>query len=439
MNANPNKEKQISDQKPVYQPDTDTLAVAHDRAEHLRKAVYQHKPASRAGFSERLFTWMFKGLVYPQIWEDPDVDMQALQLNEQSRLIAIASGGCNVLSYLTQNPKQILAVDLNTAHIALTRLKLKAAEKLPNYETFYRFFGEADEKANLRAYERFLANEIDAPTRKYWEGRDRLFRKRITLFSRDLYHHGLLGYFIGVAHFTAKLYGINPADITKTKTIEEQRSFFEGSLAPLFDKRLIRWVTSKKSSLFGLGIPPAQYDALAGGGDMSVVLKQRLEKLACHFSMTENYFAWQAFGRGYAPNAGEGSTSTGRAGPLPPYLQARHFNDIKERAPRVSVTNISMTEKLAREADQSMDAYVLLDAQDWMTDLQLNELWAQITRTAKSGARVIFRTADEPTLLPGRVVDEILAQWHYEEEKSLTLNAQDRSAIYGGFHLYIKK
>jgi len=408
--------------------------VAKDRAEHLRKAVYQHKAVSRAGISERLFTWLFKGLVYPQIWEDPDVDMQALKLGPHARLITIASGGCNVLSYLTQAPKEIIAVDLNTAHIALTRLKLKAAEKLPNYETFYRFFGAADETTNVRTYERFLQTEIDVATKAYWEGRDRLCRKRITVFSRDLYRHGLLGYFIGAVHFVAKFYGIDPSDITKAKTIEEQRSFFEGSLAQLFDKRLVRWVTSKKSSLFGLGIPPAQYDALAGGGDMSLVLKQRLEKLACHFSMTENYFAWQAFARGYAPN----HAIMDNTGPLPPYLQAQHFDAIKHRAGRVSVIHTSVTEKLKSENDESMDAYVLLDAQDWMSDLQLNELWSEITRTAKPGARVIFRTADEPSLLPGRVPEEILNRWTYEEEQSYALNRQDRSAIYGGFHLYVK-
>lgn len=416
--------------------------AAKDRLKHLRKAVYRHRAITRAGFSERIFTFLFKGLVYPQIWEDPDVDMQALALTPQSRLIAIASGGCNILSYLTQDPKEVLAVDLNTAHIALTRLKLKAAERFPNYETFYRFFGEADEKANLRAYERFLRNEIDTPTRAYWEGRDRSFRRRITLFSRDLYRHGLLGYFIGAVHLVARLYGINPADITKAKTLEEQRSFFEGSLAPLFDKRLVRWATSKKSSLFGLGIPPAQYDALAEGGDISTILKQRLEKLACHFPLAENYFAWQAFGRGYAPHAhieNDRPGSPGRAAPLPPYLQARHFDSIKARANRVSVTNKSITEKLEEEAGESMDAYVLLDAQDWMTDTQLNALWDEITRTAKPGARVIFRTADVPSLLPGRVRDETLGRWHYEQERSLALNARDRSSIYGGFHLYTKK
>ncbi|MBD8877915.1 DUF3419 family protein [Roseibium polysiphoniae] len=405
----------------------------------LKNAVHRSSATSKEGFLERLFTFAFKGLVYPQIWEDPDVDMQALKLTPESRMVAIASGGCNVMSYLTANPAEITAVDLNRAHVALGRLKLLAAKRLPNYDTFYRFFGEADEKANIATYERFLREELDAESRSYWEGRDIAGwgRKRITLFSRDLYHHGLLGYCIGVGHFVAKLYGIDPRHMVRARSIDEQRSFFDTALAPLFDKRLVRWATSKKMSLYGLGIPPAQYEALVSAsaeGDMSSVLRQRLEKLACDFSINDNYFAWQAFSRGYAPQEGE---STGDAGPLPPYLKREHFEAIKTRSNRVRVLNRNFTEHLQGEAEDSLDAYVLLDAQDWMTDAQLNALWSEITRTARPGARVIFRTAAEPTLLPGRVEDETLDRWSYREEESLRLGQQDRSSIYGGFHLYV--
>nr|WP_319386140.1 DUF3419 family protein [uncultured Roseibium sp.] len=413
-----------------------TLTASKKR---LNSAVHRSDATSREGILERLFTFAFKGLVYPQIWEDPDVDMKALRLTPDSRMIAIASGGCNVMSYLTANPAEITAVDLNRAHVALGRLKLAAARHFPNYETFYRFFGEADEKANVAAYNRFLKDNLDAETIAYWEGRDiaNWGRKRITLFSRDLYHHGLLGYCIGAGHLVAKLYGIDPKHMVKTRSLEEQRTFFDSALAPLFDKRLVRWATSKKMSLYGLGIPPAQYDALVSAnaeGDMSAVLKDRLEKLACDFSMKDNYFAWQAFGRGYAPQAGE---SSGEAGPLPPYLKRAHFEDIRDRAGRVRVLNRNFTEHLQSASNDSLDAYVLLDAQDWMTDTQLNALWSEITRTARPGARVVFRTAAAPTLLPGRVADETQDCWTYEEEESLELGRQDRSSIYGGFHLYV--
>ena len=401
-----------------------------DATKHTGKLI--KKAQSGDGFAEKMFTWMFKGLVYPQIWEDPEVDMEALKIGPETRMITITSGGCNMLSYLTRDPRQIIAVDLNTAHIALSKLKLEGARHLPNHATFYRFFGEADEKANLAAYKRFLKGKIAKDVEDYWEARDLLLRKRITLFSRDLYQHGLLGYFIWAGHLIAKAYGVNLQHLTQTNSRTEQRSYFEKHLAPLFDKRLVRWMTSKKLSLYGLGIPPAQYEALAsaGNGSMSEVLKQRLENLACNFDLSENYFAWQAFGKRYGG---------GPSGPLPPYLQEDHFNTIRERVDRVSVENASFTERLKSEADGSLNGYVLLDAQDWMNDEQLNEIWAEITRTAAPGARVIFRTAAEPTILPGRVADDILGQWEYKEKQSADFHARDRSAIYGGFHLYVKK
>ena len=202
-----------------------TLQASKSR---LKNAVHRSNATSREGILERLFTFAFKGLVYPQIWEDPDVDMEALQLTPQSRMVTIASGGCNVMSYLTADPAEITAVDLNRAHVALGRLKLLAVQRLPNYETFYRFFGEADEKANIAAYKRFLRDALDDESRAYWEGRDVAGwgRKRITLFSRDLYHHGLLGYFIGAGHFVAKLYGIDPKDMVKARIPRRTAQFF---------------------------------------------------------------------------------------------------------------------------------------------------------------------------------------------------------------------
>ncbi|WP_208999220.1 DUF3419 family protein [Roseibium sediminis] len=413
-----------------------TLAASKAR---LNGAVHRSSATSREGMLERLFTFAFKGLVYPQIWEDPEVDLQALKLTPQSRMVTIASGGCNVMSYLTANPAQITAVDLNRAHVALGRLKLAAAQRLPTYDTFYRFFGKADEKANIAAYKRFLKDALDEDTRAYWEGRGLggMGRKRITLFARNLYRHGLLGNYIGLGHLVARLYGIDPSHMVQARSMEEQRSFFDTALAPLFDKRLIRWATSKKMSLYGLGIPPAQYDALVTASterDMSAVLRRRLEKLSCDFSLQDNYFAWQAFSRTYAP-----ATSTGDkdAGPLPPYLKREHFETIRARAGRVRVLNRNFTEHLQGEPANSLDAYVLLDAKDWMTDRQLNALWSEITRTARPGARVIFRTAAEPTLLPGRLTESVLSRWTYEEAESLRLGLQDRSSIYGGFHLYV--
>ena len=407
--------------------------MVYPRAEsdlRLKDAVRRHRALSREGLLERLFERLFRGLVYTQIWEDPEVDLEALALAPDSHVVAIASGGCNVLSYLTGNPARVTAVDLSGAHVALNRLKLVAASRLPSWQAYYRFFGAADDEANLDAYDRLIAPHLDSQSRHYWEGRSlqQLGRRRISIFARNAYAHGVLGSFIGLAHAICRAYGVDLRELLSARTLEEQRVFFETALAPLFDKRAVRWATANRLSLYGLGIPPAQYAALAGDGDMRHVLRARLERLACGFSLDDNYFAWQAFGRAYAENA---------SGPLPPYLRREHFDTLRARVDRVEVLNRSVTEYLAGCADASRDRYILLDAQDWMTDAQLNALWAEITRTARPGARVIFRTAAEPSLLPGRVDKALLERWRYEARQSHALTARDRSAIYGGFHLYI--
>ncbi|EKF20782.1 DUF3419 family protein [Nitratireductor pacificus] len=405
------------------------IALSGKRA--IGRAVYQNRALSKAGLSERLFALLFSGLVYPQIWEDPDVDMAAMELDETHRIVTIASGGCNVLAYLTRQPAKIDAVDLNTAHVALNRLKLTAFSALPSHADLLRFFGVSGNRSNAEAYRRFIAPRLDAQSRRYWEKRGPLGRARIEAFNGNFYKKGLLGFFIATSHAVARFYGVNPADIMKARSMREQRVFFEDHLRPLFDRSLVRWATSRKASLFGLGIPPAQYDSLitAGNGTMADVLSSRLEKLACHFPLRENYFAWQAFARHY-PSPDEAT--------LPAYLERKNFATLKAAADRVAVHHVNLVDLLRAKPAHSVDRYVLLDAQDWMNDDQLNTLWSEITRTAAPGARVIFRTAAAPSLLPGRVSRALLDQWRYEKIRSRELSASDRSAIYGGFHLYVK-
>ncbi|MDX2197435.1 MAG: DUF3419 family protein, partial [Phycisphaerae bacterium] len=104
----------------------------------------------------------------------------------------------------------------------------------------------------------------------------------------------------------------------------------------------------------------------------------------------------------------------------------------------ITVVHASFTEHLASQPEASCDGFVLLDAQDWMTDEQLTDLWTEIARTATQGGRVIFRTAGEKTILPGRVPDDILSRFTYDEAACRTFTERDRSSIYGGFHLYTK-
>jgi S-adenosylmethionine-diacylglycerol 3-amino-3-carboxypropyl transferase len=399
----------------------------------VRGAVLRHDHLSKQGILERAFTFAFRGLVYAQIWEDPDVDMEALQITPDSHVVTIASGGCNVLSYLTANPRKITAVDLNTAHIALNKLKQQAALHLPDHAAFHSFFARADRPENVEAYKRHVRPYLDESSRRYWESRDLVGRRRINGFKTGFYKKGLLGNLIGFVHLMARAYRIDPTEILQAKSREEQRRIFEEKFAPFFDKKFLRWLVDQPAALFGFGIPPVQYDLLKADDRQGITgaLKSRLEKLACDFDLKDNYFAWQAFGRGY----GEGPNA-----PLPPYLKAENYKDVVERADRVEIRHENMADYLESMPAQSLDRYILLDAQDWMTDAQLTRIWTEITRTAKPGARVLYRTAAIPDVVKGHIPDALMDQWEYAPQDKLDdWTRRDRSSVYGATHLWTLK
>ena len=253
------------------------------------------------------------------------------------------------------------------------------------------------------------------------------------MFSRNFYRFGLLGQYIGLVHLVARLHGQDPRRILEANSRDQQRWIFDNTLSQVFNSKIVRWVCNMPVSIYGLGIPPNQFNELksaSASNSMADVLHERLENLACEHDIKDNYFAWQAFGRCY--------DTTDRVA-VPRYLQEQHYDNLRDRIGNVEIKNANIEQHLATCAPESQDGYILLDAQDWMNDDQLNALWSEIDRTAKVGARVIFRTAGKETILPGRVSDDILSKWSYNSEQSKRWHERDRSAIYGGFFTYQKQ
>jgi S-adenosylmethionine-diacylglycerol 3-amino-3-carboxypropyl transferase len=393
----------------------------------IETAARSHPITSRRGLLESLFSQLFTGFVYPQIWEDPKVDLAGLALPANARIATIASGGCNVMSYLLAEPEAIVAVDLNPAHLALLELKLTAATVLDDHADFFRLFGLASGEANVRLFDERIAQALSPATRRFWQGRNLKGQRRIRLFANGLYRQGVLGRTIGLAHLACRLHGADPRALLEARTQAEQLALFERVLGPVFEKPLVKALAKLPTSLYGLGIPPEQYAALTeeNPADPAAVLRSRVQRLLCDFPLEDNYFAWQALDRRY-----------GAA--LPPYLQEASYPTLRRLAGTVELRHQTMTESLKREAPGSLDGYVLLDAQDWMTPAQLAALWQEIDRTARSSARVICRTAGAASPVDRHLPEPLRQRWRRLDELSAELFRQDRSAVYGGFHVYAR-
>jgi S-adenosylmethionine-diacylglycerol 3-amino-3-carboxypropyl transferase len=398
----------------------------------LRDAVETTPALSRRGVLDRLFTLWFRRLVYTQIWEDPAADVEALALGPGHRLVTIASGGCNVLNYLCADPAEVVALDLNPAHVALTRLKLAALAHLPDHDSFFRMFGHGDDAENGNLYRRYLRSQLDRVTRDYWDAPSLDGGRRYRWFERGFYRRGALGRHLGMLRLIARSLGGDPADLLIARTQAEQVRIFERTLAPLFDLPPVRWLCRQPLMFYGLGIPPAQFAALMrdGGGDIAALYRDRVRRLACDFPIRSNYFAWQAFGRRY---------DIANRIAIPDYLRAENFSLLRARASRASVRVASMTDFLSAQPPASFDRFVLLDAQDWMDGERLVGLWRAIDHAARPSARVLFRTAARNSPLETALPIELLANWRSDRALGERLLARDRSAIYGGLHVYVRR
>ncbi|MGI8469682.1 MAG: DUF3419 family protein [Pyrinomonadaceae bacterium] len=403
----------------------------------IQSAVRQKDASKKQSVLQKLFAVWFDAFVYNQIWEDPRVDIKALKLNENSRVLTISSGGCNALNYLLENPESVTAVDLNRHHIFLLNLKIAALKFLPTHEDFFAFFGDGKSVKAVANYEKFIVPNLDKETKNFWESSSlsgKITRgRRIDFFGKSgLYEHSRNGYFLRVFHKFAQFLGCRPEEVLKAKTLDEQAALYEKFIAPFFDSFIIKIIGKMPVTLFGLGIPPQQYEELkkdlSGGENIVDIYKERVKRLAVEFPIDENYFAWQAFARRY-------DTKNRRA--IPEYLKAENYEKLKSNADRIKTEIGSVTEEIKTQPKNSFNRFVFLDAQDWMNAGAMNDLWSAISQKGEKDSRIIFRTAGASSPVEKNLPPDLREKFVYEKGLSEELFKQDRASIYGGFHLYI--
>ena len=393
----------------------------------IADAVGDSRGDEEATIWDRLFAFWFRRLVYTQIWEDPVADLAALALPLGSTIVTISSGGCNALSYLTAQPAQVYAVDLNEAHLALLKLKLAGIRAFSNYSDFWQFFGAANSPANADLYRERLRPLLDVQARAYWDRRNLIGRPRHAYFTDGFYRHGMLGRFIGLAHVAAKLSGIDPELLLNGKPDAPARVEALNRLDLAFHSRLARLIMATPALLLSLGIPPRQRALLGVGAPLNDVLYKRLLRLIDGHPNEINYFAWQALHRGYA-------------GPLdrclPPYLQRRRYECMRNGAGLIIPHHASLRQFLESLPAREVDAVILLDSQDWMAIDEIRALWNAIDRAGRDNVHVIFRTVGEGSPIESDELAAVRRTWQRDDERSAFGFALDRSGIYGGFHCY---
>jgi S-adenosylmethionine-diacylglycerol 3-amino-3-carboxypropyl transferase len=387
-----------------------------------------------AAVSSQVFKMVHgNSLVYNSCWEDPRVDLAALQLSSSDSVVVITSAGCNALAYAIAGAGVVHAVDMNYRQNALLELKMAGIRRL-NFSDFFSIFGSGRLAVFPRLYEMTLRKELSPIARSYWD-------KRVGYFSgsgwcKSFYYRGTSGLFARIinAYIDFKP-GIRLAlnDLFNAQTLQQQSQIYR-EVKPQFWTNSLRWILGRDSTLAMLGVPKSQRLAVERNypGGIAKFIENCLESVFAHIPLHDNYF-WRLYTFGeYKHDC------------CPEYLTEAGFHQLKNGAVDAVRTYTSTITALLNQLEGKISRFVLLDHMDWLnTPKRLNLLaaeWQAIINRATSDARVIWRSGG----LDGRFVDSIQVMANgarrrvgellrYFPEHAAVLHARDRVHTYGSF------
>ncbi|KAI5467445.1 hypothetical protein BGZ63DRAFT_410410 [Mariannaea sp. PMI_226] len=214
--------------------------------------------------------------IYAFTWEDTRVDERLLKLGPDDKVLAITSAGDNILSYLTQSPARVHAVDLNPTQNHLLELKAAAYTAGLPYDDFWKIFGDGKHSQFRDILVHKLSPHLSGRAFQYW-------LKNVQVFQNSngygLYDTGGSRHAIRVFRWIARIFGLQTAvkQLLEAKTLNEQREIWRKKIRPaLLSKLVCNLVVAQESFLWAaLGVPKNQLAMIEADHAQSDLVKGR--------------------------------------------------------------------------------------------------------------------------------------------------------------------
>jgi len=325
---------------------------------------------------------IFEDVLYANAWEDPAVDRAALRIQPSDVVLSITSGGCNVLTFLLDDPRKVIALDLNPHQNHLLELKAAAFRKL-SHRQLLAFFGVRTSSSRLALYRDRLRPDLSNAARRFWDGRP-------SKIARGLIHAGRYEKYMRL---------LRKVLITPTGRGRLARKMFEAG-DPTERERLYRrrWLgpgwTLLTRVMLSRRLNSHFFDkAFFAYLDRDVSFGRHFAAKAEHalvrLPMKDNYFlSYILFGRYYDERH------------LPPYLRRENFRMIRDRLDRIEIVTDGAAHHLAGLGDSSVAKFNFSNIFEWMTPRAFEDILRETVRVARDGAVLAYRNLLVPRERP---------------------------------------
>jgi S-adenosylmethionine-diacylglycerol 3-amino-3-carboxypropyl transferase len=352
---------------------------------------------------------IFNDIIYAQCWEDPEIDRRAFNIGSDDVVFSITSGGCNVLAFLADNPKKVIALDLSPFQNYLLDLKMAAFRKL-DYEEMLEFMGLLSSERRLELYFR-LRKYLKPESIQYWDDEQNKIMSGIIHTGRYERYMQMLKKWMNL------LVGKSLSDeLFSCKTEQERRL--------LYDTRWnnLRWRIFTKvflsRTLMTLLFTGRFFDQLEEPFSFGDHFRSNIKRAITMLPLKENYFlSYILLGKYY------------NLLNIPVYMRKENFEKIKSRIDRIEIVTGGCEDYFRGMPDDSISKFNFSNIFEWMEHSSFENLLREAIRVARDGSVMTYRN-----LLVKRCRPDSLAEWiKPQTELSEKLHAADRSFIYRAY------
>lgn len=352
-------------------------------------------------------------LIFTQNWEDPESDHAALKIKQGDAVMAITSGGCNVLGFLLFDPSVIYSLDINPSQSYLLELKI-AAIKVLEFDDFIAFAGLKQHEDRMLLYHQIKSN-LSEEARSFWDQQDKILKEGFIMNGKYESFIKLAGKFLDFLQGKKRIIGL-----FQEKSQGEQEAYFDN----VFNTRrfhVLFKILFNKRMLAKRGLVADYFHFDDGSKSFAESFYNRTRKALRDIPISGNYFLSLYFFGKYSNDK-----------EVPAYLKREKFELIKSRVDRIKIITADAQSWLDSAPAESINCFALSNICELMSEKDTHRLFSDVYTTARKDSKVIFRN-----LMIPREVPEILRSSIVKDEAlSKEIQFNDRSFVYGKVAAY---
>ena len=335
---------------------------------------------------------------YAQVWEDAEVLIEALEINENDNILSIASAGENALSMLIKNPNKVYAIDLNANQIACSEFKIVCYKYL-EYQECMELIGVFDSKNRLEIYKK-IENNLSDKTREYLNENLDIVEKGIINAGKFENYFNIFGQKVLPLIHSKK----TRQELLTKKTKEERYDFYNNLLFRIFFSRTIMGKLGRDKAFFRyVNVNVAEH------------ILERTKYAITELDTSENSYLHYIINGKYDEA-------------LPVAYRKENFEKIKQNIDKIVLLSETVETFIEREDVDYISKYNLSDIFEYMSDEQMCGIFEKIFTKSGPGSRVAYWN-----MLADKRASKYFEKLEYKEEQSQQLLNKDKAFFYSNF------